>query len=259
MKIIAIAGFLVSFIFFSCTSKINFSEPDVVPPAIQTSDIIISEISTSINTDANAAGTRPHYVELYNGTSAPIDLSNYAIGYHATTDANTLADWSFPTTKYIQLIGLLASGKCFVIASPTADKNSMKRDSTWGTTSTASADASNPLQLSGNSAIALLKKDVAGKYSLGGVKYKLLDAFGSPNVARVVFGGTASSRNNFMWTISGETTDTRNRTFWRKSAVKDPNADWSFTKGTTATDSQWILSGDKAWVYTNLGLPSQKI
>jgi len=257
MKIIALAGLLVSISFFSCTSEIEFSEPVVVPPSNEPSDIIISEISFSINTDPNAAGTRPHYVEIYNGTSAAIDLSKYAIGYCASTDANTLADWSFPATKYIQLIGSLASGKCFVIASPTADKNIIKRDSTWGTTSTASADASNPLQLSGNSAIALLKKDAAGIYSLETVKYKLLDAFGSPNVARVVFGGTASSRNNFMWTIAGEITDTRNRTFWRKSSVKDPNPDWALTKGTTSTDSQWILSGDRAWVYTNLGLPSQ--
>ncbi|MFT3827431.1 MAG: lamin tail domain-containing protein [Chitinophagaceae bacterium] len=239
-----------------CSSKIDFTIPDVPPPDNQTSDLIISEISTAINTDPNAGGVRNHYVELYNGTTSTLNLSLYAIGYKAVTDATTLTDWSFPdNTTYFKLTGSLESGKCYVIVSPQAAA-SLKRDTVWGTTSSANADASKPLQLSGNSGIALLKQDAAGTYMLGSTAYKIIDAFGSPNVARVVSGGSNSARNNFMWTIAGETSDTRNRTIWRKGTVKDPSANWGTTKGTSATDSEWRLSGDRAWDYSNLGLPS---
>ena len=240
-----------------CTSKIEF-EP--VPPVVivPSADIIISEVSTAINTDANASGKRNHYIELYNGGSVAVDLSNYAVGYFATTDTATLSSFDFSTTgSYLTLNKTLDTGKCFVIASPQCDAVKVKSDTTWGTSSTTAANASVPLQLSGNSAIALLKKDAAGTYNLGGIPYKIVDVFGSPMVARFKFQGTQSTRNNIMWAIAGETKDTRNRTFFRKSTIKKPIADWDSSRGIDASSSQWILSGDKAWNYTNVGLPTQ--
>ncbi|MDH7463132.1 lamin tail domain-containing protein [Chitinophagaceae bacterium 26-R-25] len=254
MKLIYTIAIALSMV--GCSSKVEFTVPEVPPPDNQTSDVIISEISTAINTDPNAGGVRNHYVELYNGTRGAIDLSHYAIGYDAVSDATTLRDWRFPdNTTYLKLTGSLESGKCYVIASTQADA-SIKRDISWGTTSTASGDASKPLQLSGNSGITLLKQDAAGTYMLDGTAYKIIDAFGSPNVARIMFAGSSSSRNNFFWSIAGEVLDTRNRTIWRKGTVRDPSADWATTKGTSATDSQWRLSADRAWDYSNLGLPS---
>jgi len=241
----------------SCTSKIDFT-PVVVAPISKASDLLISEVSTGINTDPLASGLRSHYVEIYNGTNASVDLSNYAIGYNAVTDTFTLANWSFSTAgSYIQLRKMLDTGKCYVITSPISDLVKIKSDTTWGTTSNLSAAASSPLQLSGNSAIALLKKDAAGAFSLGGTNYKIIDVFGSPIVVRVNTKGTTSARNNIMWTIAGETSDTRNRTFWRKSTVLDPTTDWATAKGTAADNSQWMISGDRLWDYTNIGFATK--
>jgi len=112
---------------------------------------------------------------------------------------------------------------------------------------------------SGNSGIALLKKDASGTHTLNGEKYTIIDVFGSPNVARVTSTGANSSRNNFIWLISGET-DTRNRTFWRKSTVIKPNTDWNLSRGTTAADSEWNISEDngvstdRMWDYSNVGI-----
>ena len=245
-------------IFLGCSSKVEITLPVKPPADNETSDLIISEISTAINTDGNAGGVRNHYVELYNGTRGPLDLAQYAIGYQATFDENTLLDWSFPTDEtYLKLTGTLESNKCFVIASPQANTTAVPRDTTWGTTSTSNADASTPLQLSGNSGIALLKKDPLGNYLLGNEMYTVIDVFGSPNVQRVTSGGSNSSRNNFMWPTAGESKDTRNRTFWRKKTVHDPNPDWSLSAGTTADGSQWTLSGDRAWDYSNVGQPTR--
>ena len=240
---------------FGCSSEIEFT-PVAPPSPTGNSDLLISEISTAINTDATTGATRPHYVELYNGTTSSLDLNNYAIGYFATSDATTLANWAFPNGNFLALTGSLEAAKCYVISSPQADATLGKRDITWGTTSTTSANASVPLQLSGNSAIALLKKDAAGTITLGGSTYKIIDVFGSTQVARVTSTGSSSSRNNFVWTIAGET-DTRNRTFMRKATVTKPTTDWATAKGTTPQDSEWQVSADRAWDYTNLGLPTR--
>lgn len=248
---------LALFFLVGCTSKIIF-EP--TPPVVITpnSDLIISEISTAINTDPKASGTRSHYVELYNGSTAAIDLSNYAIGYFATKDTFTLADFNFSLAgSYITFNKVLDTGKCYVIASPQCDIAKIKSDTTWGTNSTTAANSSFPLQLSGNSAIALLKKDAAGTHNLGGTNYKIVDVFGSPMIGRLNSQGATSSRNNIMWAIADENKDTRNRTFFRKSTVKKPTDDWAVSRGTDAVNSQWILSGDRNWDYTNVGLPTQ--
>lgn len=238
-----------------CTSKIDF-EVVPPPPPVVTTELLISEISTAINTDPNASGTRTHYVELYNGTGSAIDLSNYAIGYMAVTDTFSLIPWSFGSNFFI-LTSTLPTDSCYVIASPQADRLVIKRDTSWGTTSTAAAQASSPLQLSGNSAIALLKKTAGGPYNLNGNTYGITDVFGSPLVARVGSKGATSSRNNIIWTIAGETNDTRNRTFFRKANVLSPSTDWATTKGSTAENSQWIISGDRNWDYSNLKLPTK--
>ena len=204
---------------------------------------------------------RNHYVELYNGTNGSLDLSQYAIGYQAKFLMKSTFGGleSFPTdATYLKLSGTLEPGKCYVIASPQANPAVVPGNIIWGTTSTASADdVSTPLQLSGNSGIAVLKKDASGTYLLGSDPYKIIDVFGSPNVARVTTSGSSSSRNNFIWATAGNSSDTRNRTFWRKNTIHDPNPDWALTAGTTAENSQWILSGDRAWDYSNVGQPTR--
>jgi Lamin Tail Domain len=237
----------------SCKSEIVF-EPVVIIPK---TELLISEISTAINTDPLAAGTRSHYVELFNGTGQNIDLSNYAVGYFAVTDNSTLSNFNFTAGSVIELRRTLPTEKCYVIASSQADPVAIKRDTAWGTTSTLAAQASTALQLSGNSGVALLKKNPTGTIVVAGTNYSIIDVFGSPLVARVTSTGATSSRNNIIWTIAGEIADTRNRTFFRKSTVVSPTTDWEISKGTTAENAQWKISGDRLWDYTNIGLPTQ--
>lgn len=256
MKRNSIIYILALFMLTACSSKLDFTTPStpVTPPVVGNTELIISELSTAINTytGPNGLKSRNHYVELWNGTTKSIDLSNYAIGYQAVTDTNTLSVWKFQTSNFFILKGILSASKAYVIGSPIADTAVIKSDTLWGTSSTASADASSPLQLSGNSAIALLKKDATGSYSLGGVNFKIVDVFCSPSVARLAFTGTQSSRNNIYWAIGDTTTDTRNRTFKRKSTVTSPQPDWSISNA--IGNSQWEVSGDKKWDFTNVGI-----
>ena len=260
MKKNIIINILALSLLASCTSKLDFTTPStpVTPPATGNTDLIISELSTAINTYTGPANvkSRNHYVELWNGTTKSVDLSNYAIGYQAVSDTNTKSVWSFPAGNFVLLHGTLTASKAYTIASPIADTAVVKSDTIWGTTSSAAADASSPLQLSGNSAIALLKKDAAGTYSLAGINYKIIDVFCSPSVSRIAFTGTQSTRNNVYWSVGDTTTDTRNRTFKRKTTVTGPQSDWNIANA--AGNSQWEVSGDKKWDYTNIGLPTVK-
>jgi type 1 fimbria pilin len=244
---------ILALLFFSCTSKVTF---DPVPPVVITpnSDLLISEISTAVFTDGGTF--RNHYIELYNGTASKIDLVDYAIGYFACKDTSALVDFSFIPATSFALSNTIDTNKCFVIASKICDVSKVKSDTTWGTSSSSTANASNPLQLSGNSAIALLKKDASGSHNLGGSNYKIIDVFGSPLVRRVNSMGTNSVRNNIMWAIGDENSDTRNRTFFRKRTVKNPTTDWDISRGSNNFNSQWTMSGHKAWDYTNIGLPT---
>ena len=217
------------------------------------SNLLISEISTATFTDSIPNGTRVrnHYVELYNPTGSNINLSDYAIGYQAVADSGTLASWSFlDPANYLILSGNVVAKYCYIILSNGADKSKLPYNVIWGTASTLNANASIPLQLSGNSAIALLKKDAAGTHVLSGNSYKIIDVFGSPLVSRLnatYYGGVSSARNNINWTIAGQN-DTRNRTIKRKSSISTPTSTWD--------PEQWSLSLDRVWDYTNIGQPT---
>jgi hypothetical protein len=228
---------------------------------IGSSDLIISEISTAINTDANAKSRRSHYVEIFNPTGSAINLSDYAIGYQAADTSLTpvVTSWNFSNSaNYLTLLGNIAPKSCFVILSPLSD-STIYHNIFWGTTSTSilPSNSCTPLQLSGNSAIALFKKEGAGTFTLSGNNYKIIDVFGDPNVAltRITPTPTPSARNNCAWPIAG-ITDTRNRRIQRKSTVLIPTTDWNTSKGTTTGDSQWIISADRVWDYNNVGLPT---
>ena len=241
-----------------CTSTIDFPSssapnPNPSPSPSSNSDLIISEISNAINTDPLAGALRSHYVELYNGTSGSVDLSNYAIGYQVVSDTSTLSPWSFAAGNYLTLSKTIASGKCYVIINILSDTALIPHDTIWGT---ATGTSQQPLQLSGNAAIALLKKDAAGTYNLGGATYKIIDEYGDPGVARITASGATSTRTNFCWPVAGAT-DTRNRTIWRNKTVTGPTTNWATSQGTSVSNSQWTLSGDRAWDYTNVGLPTQ--
>ncbi|MCF8381137.1 MAG: lamin tail domain-containing protein [Bacteroidales bacterium] len=151
-----------------------------------------------------------HYVEIYNGTGAAVDLTKYQLWR-----AKNGGGWGMDATIEIgpfPLAGTLANGKTFVIARPVEDGSEVTADMRWSF-----------MNISGDDALGLAKDDGTGTFVL-------LDVFGTPDEDP----GSA-------WDVGDSIAATINHTLIRKPDICSPTTDWATSAGTSAANSQWIV------------------
>ncbi|MHB2154610.1 lamin tail domain-containing protein [Calditrichota bacterium GD2] len=146
-------------------------------------------------------------LEIFNGTGAPVDLSQYQV-WRISNGGN----WPEAT---INLSGTLNDGDVFVIANPSADQ------AVLDVADTTSSNAS----WNGDDAVGLAKDD-------GNGNFVLIDAIGEDGADP----GTG-------WDVAGVTNATADHTLIRKEDVTSPTTDWAASAGTNSEDSQWIVQG----------------
>ncbi|MEZ4839344.1 lamin tail domain-containing protein [Flavobacterium sp.] len=158
-------------------------------------DLFISEYGEG------APGNRK-FVEIYNGTGASVDLSEYEL-MRATNGAG----WPTTGTAILALSGTLANGETLVIANNSTDVTG--------------ADIYNSgfAGWNGDDAIGLFKNDV------------LIDVVGTPDFDP----GSG-------WSVAGTNNATVDNILVRKSSVGVGNTDWTASAGTSSEDSEWIIS-----------------
>lgn len=170
------------------------------------------------------------YLEIYNGTNATIHLSDYAFPHvsNEPTIAGEYEFWNrFPDGAEI------GPGDVYVIAHASADPQIL-----------AQADHTHHLLSNGDDGYALVKGgtfndlDNDGNYDAGEVTgYTILDWLGN-------WQGDPGAG----WDVAGVAEATTNHTLTRKSSVCGPNNDWASSAGTSADDSEWVVSGiDTGW------------
>ncbi|MEZ5025325.1 MAG: lamin tail domain-containing protein [Chitinophagales bacterium] len=142
------------------------------------------------------------YIEIYNGTSASIDLADYqlwSVSNGGTWPENTLS-----------LSGTLASGATYVVANNITD--------------VPGADTYNPTfcNWNGDDAVGLAK-------NVGGIYY-LIDAIGRD-------GADPGSG----WVVAGISNATEGHTLLRKSSVNIPDTNWTNSAGSNASNSEWLV------------------
>ncbi len=164
---------------------------------INASDLFISEYIDG-DDGTNKA------IEIYNGTGAPVDLSNYKIW--------TISNGGSWPENTIALTGTLANEEVYVITNA----------STFSNLTIESDLSSGSLSFNGDDAIGLAK-NISGTLTL-------IDAV-----------GTNGSDPGTGWAVAGVTNATPNRVLTRKSSVNAPNTDWDASRGTNSTDSEWIV------------------
>lgn len=156
------------------------------------------------------SGGNKKYVEIFNGTGAPVNLANYKIWRISNGG-------SWPEAE-ILISGTLASGDVYVIANNSTDVfNADLYDTN--------------LNHNGDDAIGLAWNGGSGS------TFTILDAVGTDGPDP----GTA-------WDVAGVTDATKDRILIRKPGVQGPNLNWTASAGTTAANSEWIVS---SFVYTS--------
>ncbi|WP_164975350.1 lamin tail domain-containing protein [Flavobacterium piscinae] len=158
-------------------------------------DLFISEYGEG------APGNRK-FVEIYNGTGASVDLSQYEL-LRATNGGG----WPTTGTAILALSGTLANGATLVVANNETDVTG--------------ADIYNAgfAGWNGDDAIGLFKNDV------------LIDVIGTPD-----------TDPGSGWSVAGTNNATVDNILVRKSSVSAGNTNWSTSAGTSTEDSEWIIS-----------------
>lgn len=173
----------------------------------QVSDLIISEYG-----EGNSGNSK--YVEIYNGTGATVDLSNYQLWRVSNGGA-----WAEAT---LVLSGNLLDGATYVVA--------------HNIINVPGADLYDSIFCSWNGDDAVgLAKDIAGTFTL-------IDAIGEE-------GPDPGTR----WPVAGDSNGTLDRRLTRKTNVCSPNTNWATSAGTNATNSEWIVSGPYTFGAANAG------
>lgn len=185
----------------------------------QISDLIISEYGESGTND---------YLEIYNGTGATVDLSNYLI-WKITNDG-------FWYERAFQMNGMLPHGETFTIVSYNADSTLLSEGDATGPVSGVDGSDYTFMITNGNEAWGIAKIVTAGDTIL-------IDAI-----------GTESASSPDPWDVAGIVGGAKEHTLVRKGNVAHPNPDWASSAGTDADNSEWIVYPAAYW--DNVGFHS---
>ena len=156
------------------------------------------------------------YLEIYNPTGAEVDLTQYAFPNvsNAPTTPGDFEYWNeFPAGAKV------AAGGVYVIAHPQADASIL-----------AKADHEFRYLSNGDDGFKLVK----------GTRFNftVIDVLGDWQ------GDTGSG-----WDVAGTTNGTKDKTLVRKPNVKQGNSNWDNSRGTSVSDSEWIVYPQNTWTY----------
>ena len=157
------------------------------------------------------------FIEIYNGTDAGVDLSQYSIS--TCTNGCDIADqFDYPDNVSFDVGTIITAGDVYVIAHGSAD----------------------PLIVADQTFTYLSNGDDFMALTLAGATadlYTIIDALGD-------MGGDPGSG----WDIAGVANGTQNHTLVRKSTVCGPNPTPLGSFGTNAEDSEWLVGAiDTGW------------
>ena len=162
------------------------------------------------------------YLEIYNGTGADVDLSDYYMGKIVNEGA-----WF---ERGFALEGIIPSGKAYTIVKYNADSLLLIKRDTLGPVSGMAGSDFTFMITNGNEAFALAKVIAPGDTLI-------IDKIGDES-------GDVSPE---PWDVAGVVAGAKDHTLVRKSTVGSGNADWAGSAGTSAEDSEWIVYPPNTW------------
>ena len=156
------------------------------------------------------------YLEIFNPTSEPVDLSNYA--YPSVSNApTTMGEHEYWNT--FDEGATIAPGDVYVVAHPSSDPMILEQ-----------ADETHSYLSNGDDGYALAFGTEES--------HVLIDMIGD-------FMGDPGSG----WSVAGVSNATKDHTLLRKMSVTSGNTDWTLSAGTSVDDSEWVVLDIDTWVY----------
>ncbi|NQX84609.1 MAG: lamin tail domain-containing protein, partial [Flavobacteriaceae bacterium] len=152
------------------------------------------------------------FLEIYNGTGADVDLSNYSISY-CNNGCDTTGEFDYPDNVTFASGTTLANGDVYVIAHPSANAEIL-----------AEADTTFQYISNGDDVMALTQAGATAN------AYTIIDIIGD------LQGDPGSG-----WAVAGVANGTQDKTLTRKSSVCGPNPNELGSFGTNTDDSEWIV------------------
>ena len=150
-------------------------------------------------------------LEIYNGTGADIDFTNYRM---------LRANNGKATSDTLNFVGTLTAGDVYVIANSSADQAILDVADTTSSITYYNGD------------------DYLGLEYFNGTDWVVIDVIGYLGVDP----GSG-------WDVAGTTAATANHTLVRKTSVTTGKIDWALSAGTDATDSEWEVYDQDTFDY----------
>ncbi|WP_298892975.1 T9SS type A sorting domain-containing protein [uncultured Psychroserpens sp.] len=177
----------------------------------QTSDLLFSKYGEGSSNNK--------FLEIYNGTGADVDLSNYSLS-SCSNGCDVFGEFDFPDNVTFAPGTMLMDGDVYVIAHPSADATIL-----------AAADQTFTFLSNGDDAFALT---LAGATA---TTYTIIDLIGD------LQGDPGSG-----WAVGDDTNGTQDQTLTRKTSICDPNPNELGSFGMDAATSEWnIGASNSGW------------
>ena len=154
------------------------------------------------------------YLEIYNGTGADVDLSNYSLS-SCSNGCDEDNEWDYPNNVTFAAGTIIANGDVYVVYHGSADP-----------TIAAEGDQTFTYLSNGDDVFALT--EVGSGF--------VLDIIG-------IIGNDPGSG----WEVAGVINATKDHTLVRKCSVTQGNINWSMSSGTNAQDSEWEVFSQNYW------------
>ena len=168
------------------------------------------------------------YLEIYNGTSAAIDMSLFSLST-CSNGCDATGEFDYPNNVEFASGTQLASGDVYIIHHGSADQT-IKDQGDQTFTYLSNGDDIMALTLAGATASSYTIVDIIGEMG---------DDPGSG------------------WAVAGVDNATKDHTLVRKASVTSGNTNWTASAGTSADDSEWIVYDKDTWDY--IGSHSQNV
>ena len=182
--------------------------------------LVIAQDNSLFISEYAEGSSNNKYLEIYNGTGADVDLSNYSLS-SCSNGCDEDNEWDYPNNVTFAAGTIIANGDVYVVYHGSADP-----------TIAAEGDQTFTYLSNGDDVMALT---VAGATAS---TYTIVDIIGD-------MGDDPGSG----WDVAGVTNGTKDHTLVRKSSVRGGNTSWTSSAGTNATDSEWIVHDQNTWSY----------